>query len=78
MCPGPDDKPSLLAHYLTVQLLRHVWSLTTVKDFHNIMAVPAWQARMQHVSFDAAEIHDAQVMQIGTNRHSGTLQICVQ
>lgn len=52
----------------------------TVKDLHNIMLflIPAWQVRMQHVSFDAAEIHSAQVMQIVTNRHSGTLQLCVQ
>lgn len=33
---------------------------------------------MQWVSFDAAELCDTQVMQIDTNRHSGTLQPCVQ
>ena len=43
-----------------------------------LFLIPAWQVRMQQVSFDAADLHDTQVMQIVTKRHSGTLQPCVQ
>lgn len=33
---------------------------------------------MQGVSLGAAELHDTRVMQIATNKRSGTLQPCVQ